>query len=188
MSGRILQASSLFLAITALTASAQTHATDRGSIIIAGDASLSSSKAENDDDRTTTIRLAPSLQYFIRPGLAIGGEVLLSRTSLGNASISQYGVGPRLSYYFGQGARTMHPFVSGSITFANGSSDPGDIDFSSRDVTLRAGLLFMVSNAVGINPNLFYQNTKTSFTNANGEIEGKTNTFGLAVGISAFVF
>ncbi|MEX2282012.1 MAG: hypothetical protein WEE89_05975 [Gemmatimonadota bacterium] len=132
MSGRILLNSTLLLAITALSASAQTHATDRGSIIVAGDASLTSTKAENDDDRTTTLRLAPNLQYFIRPGLAIGGEVLLSRTSRGDASISQYGVGPRLSYYFGQGATTTD--------------------------------------------------------NANGEIEGKTNTFGLAVGISAFVF
>jgi outer membrane protein W len=183
--------SSLLVVLCVATADAQQHATDRGSIILAGDASIASSKSEDDDDRTTSILLAPSIQYFLQPGLAIGAQLTFGHSSNGDFSTSVYGIGPRVSYYFGQGARTSRPFVSAGFAFTKVNADAdiaGDADFSARELTLRAGILFMLSNAVGLNPHVYYQTTTSRFDVAIGEREFNTNTFGLAVGVSAFVF
>src|SRR5262245_41546838 len=58
----------------------QAQATGRGSILIGGSGSFTSS-GSGDSVRTTVIDFQPSVQYFIQRGLAVGGELTLGRTA-----------------------------------------------------------------------------------------------------------
>src|SRR5829696_7734300 len=110
-----LSAFVLLLSAGATTLSAQSHALDQGSVILDGSAGLSSAGVGN-GDRLTTATLAPRVQYFARPGLAVGGRALLYYFSSDGESTTSVGAGPELSYYFGPGEQVLHPFVSANTS------------------------------------------------------------------------
>ena len=181
----LLAASMLFTALSA-TAQAQTgeptYALDRGSLIIGGEASFTSSGIDGDDDRTTTLMVNPAVQYFVRPRLALGGELNLARYSVGDQSVTLFGVGPRITYFFGGPDTRLHPLLSGSVSWVRSSYGDDQSD-SQAGYRAAAGALYRLTRSVGITGELFYQ----------GEIENSDedlglNTFGLQFGIAAFVF
>lgn len=175
---------SFFLTSYMATVYAQSSAVDRGSINIGGDATFSSfgSSADTDDSRTTQLLFNPAVEYFIIPGLAVGGEVVLARASRDGSSSSTVGVGPRLSYYFGRGERTFYPYLSGTVSLLRTSFDGNGDQESNSSVGYRGsgGILFMLSQGVGITGEVFYQGRDSDDFN--------TNAFGVSFGISAFVF
>ena len=177
------------LTVTATTSiSAQSYATDKGSIQLSGSASWVSTKEDDEDDRGTTIVVQPSLRYFITPGLAVGTSVMLGHTSQGDIRSTSYGIGPSVAYYFGGAATKVHPFVSAGLDWSKSSFDPpggapdNDITFTSPHVS--AGLLLLLSSSVGVETELFYRRQ----TVAVDEGDTKLNMFGLQVGIAAFIF
>jgi hypothetical protein len=171
---------------------AQSYAVDRGSVLIDGQASFTSTGAEVDgedvDDRVTQLSITPSLQYFILPGLALGGELTLARAWDDDDSNTVYGIGPAVTYYFGAGERPWYPYLGGSIQFTHEERDSDDgpdlPDVSFRTYKGAAGLLFMMSPGVGINAELFYQLASQD----TGDLDLERDIYGLAVGVSAFVF
>jgi hypothetical protein len=54
---------------------------------------------------TTVFSLSPTLDYFVAPGVSIGGTVVLQRASetqpgsTADASLTTYGIGPRVGYH-----------------------------------------------------------------------------------------
>jgi hypothetical protein len=184
-----LAVASLLCACGALPAAAQSHAVDRGSLMLGGTAGFTSSgssvNGESLDDRVTQISLAPQLLYFIVPGLAIGGEVLFSRISSDGDALTSYGFGPAATYYFGREERTAYPHIGGSMQFAWTSDDSTDADQPSlMGFRGAAGVLFMLSDAVGLNTELFYQLLERESDLFDVDID----TYGLAIGFSAFIF
>lgn len=169
-----------FLVFTPLSAlHAQTYALDQSSLLLGGNASLTST-GTGDSDRTSSFVLNPSAQYFIAPGLAVGGDVLLEYTSSDDFSTTRYGIGPTASYFFGSGERSYYPFLSGSVRAVHTNFDgPSD---GATVMTYRGsgGILIMLSRSIGVTGELFYQMQDRE--------EFEVNTFGLAFGISAFVF
>lgn len=180
----ILIAVSVFLFVPVAVLHAQTSALDRGSINIAGDAAFTSSgsASNGDDDRTTQLIIRPTAQYFVIPGLALGGEVVVAHTSRDNNSSTSIGAGPSVAYYFGRGERTVHPFVSASLTVLRTSFENDFTDQSTSATAYRGsgGILLMLSRSVGITGELFYQGQNSE--------DFDRNTYGLAFGVSAFVF
>lgn len=181
-------------ALAPAVAHAQTHAVDRGSYLISGTANFITVGGEIDGesvDRQMRIALEPSVQYFILPGLAIGGSVSLVRDGSGDDATTQYGIGPRLTYYFGAGSgaeRPWFPYIGAGAQWLKtdlGDADPIADDPSAKGFDVRGGILFMLSPAVGLNSELFYQAERTK--GALG-IDISANAFGLAVGLSAFLF
>jgi hypothetical protein len=178
----------LVLAIAVLapaTAHGQSHAVDRGSILAAGNASFTStgSNLPGGDGRVTALVLQPRLQYFVQPGLAVGGEVTLTRFSRGSNSTTSYGVGPSASYYFGADqARPFHPYVGAGVQYAR--FDTGSFSSSTVGGRAAAGIAFMLSSAVALDGSVFYATTRRHGEEPNFG----TDVVGVAVGVAAFVF
>jgi len=115
---RLLWILCLAVGLYPVTTQAQDYATDKGSFLIGGTASLSSSGSDFEDGRTTALLLRPSAQYFVIPGLAIGGTVGWAYASFDESSLSTLSVGPRLSYFFGRSEQKIYPFVSASVGYS----------------------------------------------------------------------
>jgi len=165
------------------TAHAQTYAVDQGSVLIGGRASFTSVATDRNgasyNDRINQLVLNPTGQYVIIPGLAVGGDVLFSYASDDGSAITQYGMGPTVTYFFGRGARSYYPFISGSVGVTH--LNRGDRDEGQTQTRYRGsgGVLVMLSQSVGVTGELFYQRTDTERL--------QRSTFGLAFGISAFL-
>ncbi|HEX7118849.1 MAG TPA: outer membrane beta-barrel protein [Longimicrobiales bacterium] len=177
------------------TAPAQTHALDRGSFRVGGTASFTSAGGEVDGDpvdRETQLTLAPSVQYFLLPGLAVGGNLSLSRRGFGDDdAVTSYGIGPAVTYYFGAddaADQDWFPYIDAGIRYVDvqvddailGSEEPSVMGYNAA-----AGILFLLSPAVGMTGELFYD--RSDLENNIGT-DTRADTFGLAFGISAFVF
>jgi hypothetical protein len=176
------------LATASMPANAQSFAVDRGSVLVGGSAGFTSSATEvngqGGGDRLTSFSLTPELLFFLAPGLAIGGELTFARTSQGDDSFTAYGIGPAATYFFGATEeRPWYPYAGASVQLLWESSGADD-DPTSRAYRAAVGGLFMLSSAVGLNAELFYRLS----TRENDAFEVDTDTFGLAFGISAFVF
>lgn len=175
-------------------AQAQSYAVDKGSVLIGGDVNITGSGLFGPDAaRIWQVQFNPNAQYFVAPGLAVGGNLRLNYVS--NSEYyrsSSYGVGPTVSYYFGQSERKLYPYMSAGIglirlTTRSVASIGGD-SMETKSTTLGAdmsgGLLFMLTRGVGLSGELFY-----NAQNFSGKIDGvDQNTFGFRIGISAFVF
>ena len=176
--------------MVSISARAQTHAVDQGSLLIDGNVSLTSTGSNDDGDRVTNIMLSPSVQYFVVPGLAVGASFSLERQASDGFSRTTYGVGPSVSYYFGASVeKAIYPFVAVGVNYFGSRFDfDGDTDtetLSAYGVGASGGVLVMLSGSVGVTGRLFYevQDYSDDF-----DEDLRTNAFGFAFGIAAFVF
>ena len=144
---------------------AQGHATGRGNLIVSGSAGLSTFDGGELSGRQTAVHLFPHLQYFVSPGLALGGSVSIFHARSGDTSSTSWGVGPHASYFFGRGEQTLIPYVSAQ-GFYNGGS------FAEWNYGAAAGAVYMLTSSVGLDASVFYRDPVA----------------GIAVGITAFVF
>jgi hypothetical protein len=154
---------------------------------VGGSASFASNKPPGSSERTTVLDLRPALQYFVAPGLAVGGQLTLGRASSDGGTSTTLGIGPLVSYYFGPVSARVQPFVSAEFNIAENSFDSSSISdqsVTSTGVMGAAGLLLLLSNSVGVNAQLYYRHINTSSDLA--DLDG--NSYGLAFGIAAFVF
>lgn len=163
-------------------AAAQAYPTDRGSFIVGGVAGLVHSRVSQElvggeqEYSSTQLSVAPEVEYFVAPGLAVGGRFQVLGVWSEDTSQGLFGIGPQLSYYFGRDARSIYPYVSGGVSYFN------DIDFDARatGADAAAGLVFMLSRGVGLNTALFYDVRVAEQT--------RVANMGVSVGVSAFVF
>jgi hypothetical protein len=173
----------LLAAITASPAVAQVAALSAGSVQIGGQATFNIQDNDDGAGNVTSLTLSPSAQFFVSTGLALGGEVRLGYTSVGDFDAWTYGVGPAITYYFVREGNT-HPFLRGSARYMRFSiSDNDDEDQSITGVRATAGLLFLLTQSVGIDAGLYYD-----YSDGSGDIDFNETNYGLALGISAFVF
>ena len=188
----------LLLLVVPEATQAQSYPVDRGSWIVGGSASFTS-QGGDDADRTTSVMLNPSAQFFVLPGLAVGGTLSLSYTSDDLFSITGLGIGSAVSYYFGRGERTVYPFVSASLSIndfsfkADGDQVGSNIDVSTTGTTfdLSGGVALMVAKNVGLTGEIFYLQQNLRETGNEGIetlFDTDINMFGLRFGIAAFVF
>ena len=181
----VLAATVLFPAL----ARAQEYAVDQGSLLVDGSISLTSIGNNNDEDRDTNISLNPDVQYFVVPGLAVGGGLTLERRTSDRFSRTTYGIGPRVSYYFGAAfEKTVYPFFSANASYYTQRFSFDD-DTETRSLYgfgAAAGVLVMVSDGVGLTGRLFFD--VLNFGEDEVERSFSTDTFGFAFGIAAFVF
>lgn len=172
------------LAALPAAAAAQSYPTDRGSLLLGGGAGFSSSgttvDGEEQGDRITSFNLSPSVQYFVVPGLALGGDLSVSRFSDGEQSITTYGGGPSASYYFGSGERPFYPFVSANVRLVRNSEN----DDSNLGYGASTGAVFMFNRSVGLRTSLYYNVQSLDAE----EIEIDNDTFGVGIGFTAFTF
>jgi hypothetical protein len=179
LQGLILALALVSSACIAGALQAQEHATDRGSYIFGGSAGLSSHKA-GESSRSTYMHMSPSVQYFVQPGLAIGGTLSLAHARYDAASMTTYGAGPTVSYYLGDGSQSLRPYLSGRTIYAGVSGSSGHaLTYGGK-----AGVLYLFTRSVGLDASLFYD----AWSQRGSGFTSRSDAFGVALGFSAFAF
>ena len=165
---------------------AQPAATSQGSFLIGGNASFTSTgwntDREFDNDRTVALLVNPSVQYFVMDRLALGGSGVITRYSQGDDAATSLGFGPAASYFFGPTDAPLHPFVSANASFVRATFSGGEDAATNFSYRASGGVLFLLAPGVGITGELFYNALRENDT------ETSENSFGLALGVAAFVF
>jgi len=180
--------------IVSSQAVAQGSAIGKGSWIISGSASASSQHANGSDQTTTTISLAPSALYFVKPGLALGGAVGLGYFDGAFGTTKSFGIGPSARYYFGDAAAKTIPFISATVAPSWQSSDPKSSSSASDntahglEIEGTLGITHLVATHVGITGEAYYAHQ--SFDTDVGTIHATQSSYAIGVrfGITAFVF
>lgn len=166
--------------------------TERGSVMLAGSASLSRSDIEG--NKTTSISLQPNVLYFVANRVAIGGQLGVGYSDRENGETTAWTLGPAARLYFGgSGSKTL-PYLGVAVLFGSASTETDEPIASESDASLWgiegvAGLTFMVSRQVGIAAELFVNRDENEFdTGTSATVTTTATSFGLRVGIAAFVF
>lgn len=176
------------LAGLASPALAQGYAIDRGAWVLDGTISITSQGGElyenSQGDRLNSVSLAPSVLYFVVPGLALGGSLNVGYASQGDFSATTIGVGPEIAYFFGAPESSVYPFVDGSVGYFSLSTEGADA--SGITFEFGAGVAAMLSPSVALIVQGTYNIANVSVDQANETFSG--NQFGLSMGVAAFLF
>jgi hypothetical protein len=177
--------------------SAQDHPIDPGVFGLDGTVSFRSQGGDLysvEGDRQTTAAIEPGGFYFIAPGVAVGGQLRLARSSQDVGTSTTLGIGPSALYYFGEPDAEVLPFVGANLLLLrqSGTVDLGSIDLGEQEVTvtglafdIQAGFTYMLARNVGVTTAAFFLYERLGGDN----VETQTgNTVGVQVGITAFIF
>lgn len=144
---------------------AEKFPTGKGSKLIKGGFTFSSAGGDMykyGDSRVTTLDFYPSISVFIAPRLAVGSEFIISRTAVGDESVTTWGIGPQIMYFFGgnQPQKNIHgsvyPYLHGAFYYERTTNQDeyyGEVwktTISSKDFDLGFGICYMLSNALGL--------------------------------------
>jgi hypothetical protein len=179
--------------IVSSPAVAQSSPIGKGSWIIGGSAGINSQHVSGNDQSVTSVSLAPSALYFVSPGLALGGSVILGYSDNPQVSSKSFGVGPSVRYYFGDKAAKTLPFLSATVEPVWQSNDPKSSTGQSTSSTNlliegTVGLTHLVASHVGITGEAYYDHLEFSSDRGDIHVDQSSYAFGLRFGITAFVF
>jgi len=156
----------------------------KGSLKIDGSVGFSSTGGDYYHSRVTVFSLDPSVGAFVTDGLLIGGSVALTSASGGGESITAWGMGPSLAYYFKGGNATrdikgsVYPFVGASFMVTGASG--GGSSASGTGFAFAGGIKYMITQTVALNTAASYSiSTMESLS---------TNVFGISAGFSFFIW
>lgn len=175
-------------------------ATDRGSMLVSGSASLSRINQSSDEElglpeqHTTSVYVQPSVLYFVARRVAVGGQLGVSYASFEQGHASSWMVGPAARAFFGASDAKVLPFVGGAIvagssTFKRDTPTAGTSESSTWGLEGVGGLTLMLSRQVGVTGEGFVTRTEEKLQNSALSDRTLTRTeFGVRFGISAFLF
>ncbi len=177
--------SALFLFTVPLSAqddSKPTYAIDKGSILAGGSAGFVSVGGDaRADERASIFTFNPTFMYFAIPNVAVGGQVMFRRQSTEGDSDTFYGAGPIAAYFFGGEESVVFPFVSMSFIYGKETDQ-----YTETALRFTGGTTYMVVKNVGLTGEIFYLIENISPENSDESVSG--NTFGVGLGLSAFIF
>lgn len=172
-----------FFILLVLTCLGYSQHTDKGVYILSGQASYTTTSVENDDDNYNYIAIDPLFAYFVADNIAIGGTLLYYNQSYGNNSMSGFGIGPAIAYYFNAG--NISPFIMGSFVYSSVSIDGVDDSSSETNIIIGLGTDFFLSKNVSIQPMISYD----MYSGSRGDIDfSDQKTFKLGVGIGVYIY
>lgn len=174
----------LAFASTCAASAQPAYAIDKGSFLVGGTAGFQSQGYEDVDGRQTTITLNPTAGTFIVPGLAIGGEAIITRTSFDDLSSSTLGIGPFLAYFFGGPDSGTFPYFSGGVSYVSNDTEGTTLSGFGADVA--AGVAIMLARNAAISLEGFAQFSSLSADGFEGSLG--SNTFGARGGVSVFIY
>jgi hypothetical protein len=122
---------------------------------------------ENDDgDREAVMNNSTMVAYFIKPGIAVGGQFLLNRTSQGDYKNTMWGLGPSATYFLGGNdvngsvkgsvfpyARVVFAYLKGNTEYSSGA----DFEFTATVMGADLGAMYMLNSFVGFSGSIGYQ-------------------------------
>ncbi|MFH0733845.1 MAG: hypothetical protein V1773_05165 [bacterium] len=177
----------------------QSYAIDKGSMLISGAFSFSSAGGDlykdSDDNNLVTMQLNTSIGYFISQGFNLGGKLLFNRSSQGDYTSTMIGIGPVVSYYFGDSQSKAYPYIGASVLYVSNSYESEstylgvttthETTINGSTIYFGGGVCYMLSKAIGLFGEVGYQIDNLSDDDDNSSSGNKIN---LTIGIAAFLF
>ncbi len=188
----------LFCFLTVNTVSSQSFPIDKGSKLLSGSFAFTSAGGDlyenSKDERATTILLNGSFGYFVSQGFNVGGKLLFNRQSQGDYSLTTWGLGPSVSFFFGDENSKAYPFVGATFMYTQtlvkdkyytGYYEQSvEYDYSGTSLVFGGGVCYMLSSAVGLFTEVNYQIDNLSYEDES--VSG--NKVNLMIGINAFLY
>jgi len=177
---------------------AQNSPFGKGSIVIWEEFEFESSGGdmwEYDGDRESTIMNRTSVDYFIMPGIAVGGTFFLERESQGDYNDTKWGLGPSAIYVLG-GDNTngsvkgsVFPYARVAFLYLKGNQERSsfsDTEFTALVFGADIGAIYMLNSFVGFSGAIGYQIWSFNSDDIpNDEEDG--NKFGINAGFTIFI-
>jgi hypothetical protein len=175
----------------ALPCTAQSYATDRGAVVIGGNARISKFRDIGNDASTFLVELNPRVGYFVAPGLLLSANLQYAHYSQDLGSSSQYGIGPGVTYYFRHRKTKLNPYLSARSLYVHQSYHPdGFTSSSAHSFTwlVSAGGALFVARTVGLTGEAFYTHNRFSTNIAGTTQSNSSEEFGTLFGVSVYLF
>jgi hypothetical protein len=117
----------------------------KGHWTISGGASLS----YNTGGSGANLAIYPSAQYFVMDHLSVGGEAFVGL----NSSYNTFGLGPAMTYYFGESERAVW-FVSQAILYNRYHYDAGSLNYTETNWSSHTslGMNYFLTPSVAVGP------------------------------------
>jgi hypothetical protein len=170
------------------------YATDQGSVMLGISGGYLSAKGElyedPDGEGFSAFLVSHQLAYFVLPGVGVGGDLFLLRTSQGPLRTTTSGWGPRImGFLWGQDRKT-HPFATAGFYMVKNEMEYGDIGmlkYSGTRFKLGAGSAVMLTRHLSIVMELSYNwdNLEIPGTDED-DLDGKMWIF--TMGLAGFLF
>jgi len=126
---------------------------EKGTMNLGGNASLSMTKADSDDETETTITIRPQFGYFVADNVCIDGIFIFESASYDGDAVSAFGIGVGGRYFFNK--------IYGGLDFQyqSMSMDIGPIDMSVTAMYMqpKIGVLLPMSSNVFVDLGMAYQ-------------------------------
>lgn len=115
------------------------------------------SPPEGDSVSTTSLSFAPTLMYFVIDNLAVGGGLVLDRTSGDDESFTTYGIAPAIGYNIRFDSLSLMP--TATLQFAKGTLEydfmgtTEEVNMTVVNLLIDAPILYHAGNFfVGVGP------------------------------------
>ncbi len=170
----------LFVALTMMTVNAAFAQTNKGQIMVGGNAGFSTQS--EDDFKTSSIRFAPNVGYFFINNFAGGLRLNMSNTNTTMGDIdtksSSMMVSPFLRYYFLPATQKMNVFADASYGFGQAKYDNEitETKTKSNAYSISAGPAFFLTPNTALELMLSYTSTKIE------NQDDRTNVIGFGIG------
>lgn len=156
---KILFSSVILLIVSVLCSSnmfSRSLATNKGSNMFSGGITFSSAGGELyevDGDRISTLQVSASYGYFFLSGFSVGLNLNYTSISQGGESISEFGIGPEILYFFGKpklmssAKGSIFPYLGIAFTY---NSYKLVETMTGTQFDFKGGICYMISNTVGV--------------------------------------
>jgi len=121
------------------------------------------------------------------PNIAVGGDLMYLRTSQGDVSATQVGIGPAATYFFNVQSDKVYPYVGMGLLYYNYSIDVDQWDSSASGFDFRfgGGVTYMLGKNLAVIAELGYH--IQSLKPEEGDSESG-NILAFTVGFAAFLY
>jgi outer membrane protein len=165
----------ILLSLTLVLAFACTQAqTERGDWMVGGSFQL------NTSENNTQIALTPNAGLFVINNLAIGGNVIIDYSKVGDNKRTDIGIGPFIRYYFTQAK--VRPILHGSFNFISSRNKTPLYSNTENGINyfLGGGAAIFISDQVSIDGLMGYAHSKYSDFDGSGG-------FALTIGFQVYL-
>jgi len=129
------------------------NAVNKGSVLIAGGISIRNTVNAPQEWASNAVNVNPRLMYFVAQNLALGADLnlyIFDHVS----TMFEFGLGPRLGYYFNKPDARAHPFVEMGLSYRTRNAGNGALGGAGVDVS--AGIVTMIGSSWGTEAKIGY--------------------------------
>ena len=188
----------LLLSLFGSTCLGAEYAVDKGANMFGITAAFINASGDLYQETSNAILVMPSISHFLIRNFAVGGDLLLFRTVLRGKTSTTWGIGPKISYFFGGKGSKTYPYLTTGFYYLRNDVAGGvelfdNIDFLSRgDISgtrfkIGAGTSWMIDQHLGLLAEISYN--RDSLKPEDGNIKAKSgNMVMVSVGLIGFTF